>query len=143
MLFSCNPAGVYEQTAAFKNQSWAANQPLNFACEIKDSTKAYYNIFFVIRHTEKYHYNNIWLNITATADGKTVLDEKAKELQLTNNERWLGTSMGDIIEQRISLTPNPVLLKKGTYQFTIEQIMREDPLQNVLNAGVRVEKVVQ
>ena len=30
--------------------------------------------------------------------------------------------------------------KKGDYTFTIEQIMREDPLNNVLNVGIRIEK---
>ena len=31
-------------------------------------------------------------------------------------------------------------LKAGNYTFTIEQIMREDPLENVLNVGLRIEK---
>ena len=30
--------------------------------------------------------------------------------------------------------------KKGTYTFTISQIMREDPLEHVLNVGLRIEK---
>jgi hypothetical protein len=36
---------------------------------------------------------------------------------------------------------NISLRKKGDYTFTLEQIMREDPLKNVLNAGLRIEKV--
>jgi len=30
--------------------------------------------------------------------------------------------------------------KPGNYTFAIEQIMREDPLKNILNAGLRIEK---
>jgi gliding motility-associated lipoprotein GldH len=62
------------------------------------------------------------------------------ELQLANNEKWLGSGMDDIYEHRIKLTPNPVSLKVGAYHFKIEQIMREDPLENVMNVGLRVEK---
>jgi len=51
--------------------------------------------------------------------------------------------MDDIIEQRLLINKQPLHLQPGTYQFTIQQIMREDPLQNVLNAGLRVEKVVR
>jgi hypothetical protein len=32
-------------------------------------------------------------------------------------------------------------LKKGMYTFTLQHVMREDPLQYVMNAGIRVEKV--
>lgn len=142
-LISCNTSGVFEKTEIFKNQSWPASQQLNFTCEIKDSTKNYYNIFFVLRHKETYHYNNIWLKVSAT-DGKNfILNNPSQELQLTSNTSWLGTSMDDIIEERIPLISNPIALKKGNYEFTISQIMREDPLENILNAGIRVEKVVQ
>jgi hypothetical protein len=42
--------------------------------------------------------------------------------------------MDDIYEHRIELAETQSL-KAGTYKFTLEQIMREDPLQNVLNVG--------
>jgi hypothetical protein len=35
----------------------------------------------------------------------------------------------------------PAKLKKGEYSFTLQQIMREDPLQHVLNAGIRIVKI--
>ena len=57
----------------------------------------------------------------------------------TNDKGWLGTGMDDIYEHRIPLGPDQSL-KAGNYTFTIEQIMREDPLENVLNAGLRIEK---
>jgi len=62
------------------------------------------------------------------------------ELQLATNEKgWLGTGMDDIYEHRIALT-NPQRFRGGTYKFVVEQVMREDPLQHVWNAGIRVEK---
>jgi len=47
--------------------------------------------------------------------------------------------MDDIYEHRIELT-KPIRMKAGIYHFKIEQIMREDPLENVMNVGLRVEK---
>ena len=63
----------------------------------------------------------------------------------TDAEGWLGTGMDDIYEHRIKLVDefveNGVSFRKpGEYIFTIEQIMREDPLQHVLNVGLRIEK---
>jgi hypothetical protein len=49
--------------------------------------------------------------------------------------------MDDIYEHRIPLTPVAEKFRKpGEYTFTVEQIMRENPLNNVLNVGIRVEK---
>ena len=51
--------------------------------------------------------------------------------------------MDDIFDHRIALTPDGpgyYFRKKGTYTFTISQIMREDPLEHVLNVGLRIEK---
>jgi hypothetical protein len=51
--------------------------------------------------------------------------------------------MDDIFEHRIALTPinNEFYFKKGgSYSFALEHIMREDPLLNVLNIGLRIEK---
>jgi hypothetical protein len=51
--------------------------------------------------------------------------------------------MDDIYDHLIPLAPQnqPLYFKTpGNYTFTIEQIMREDPLENVLNTGLRIEK---
>jgi hypothetical protein len=49
--------------------------------------------------------------------------------------------MDDIYEHRIKLAPDAGKLKAGSYKFILENIMREDPLKEVLNVGVRIEKV--
>ncbi|TMI91743.1 MAG: hypothetical protein E6H08_12930 [Bacteroidetes bacterium] len=104
-------------------------------------TTALYQVFFVIRHTEKYNYNNIWVNYYYQPPNDT-LHKEAREFQLATNEKgWLATGMDDIYEHRIKLAPDAGKLKAGNYKFILENIMREDPLKEVLNVGVRVEKV--
>ena len=49
--------------------------------------------------------------------------------------------MDDIYEQRHEFSQKPGRLKAGDYKFMLENIMREDPLQHVLNVGIRIEKV--
>ena len=95
-----------------------------------------------MRHTEAYHFNNIWIDFSATFPGKKPQTQRLN-LTLANTKGWLGTAMDDIIEQRILLFSKPTSLDSGTYTFSIRQVMREDPLENILNAGIRVEKVVQ
>ncbi len=140
-FFSCNTIDVYEKTAAIPHHEWSSKNALPFTFVAKD-TLAYYNVYLVLRHDESYHFNNIWIDFSATFPGKK-LQTRRLNLTLTNTKGWLGTSMDDIIEQRILLFSKPSRMAAGTYTFSIRQVMREDPLENILNAGIRVEKVVQ
>lgn len=138
-LISCTTSDLYEKHVSLPNHEWKNDDKPSFDFTIKDTTSLY-KVFFVIRHTEKYRYNNIWINLYSQPAGDT-LHQAQYELQLATNEKgWLATGMGDIYEHRKELT-RPVRLKAGTYKLILENIMREDPLQHVLNVGIRIEKI--
>ena len=63
------------------------------------------------------------------------------DLQLaTNGKGWIGSAMDDIYDARLLVQPKTKFRKSGIYHITMEQLMREDPLQNVLSAGLRIER---
>ena len=136
-LSTCTTVDLYEKTVSLPNHEWKSTNKPEFNFTITDTT-VLYQVFFVIRHSEKYNYNNIWINLYSQPPGDSV-HKASFELQLATNEKWLGTGMDDIYEHRIKLT-DPQYLKAGTYHFKVEQIMRQDPLENVMNVGIRVEK---
>ena len=139
-LADCTTVDLYEKTVAIPNHEWKSSYKPEFDFTIQDTT-ALYQAYLVIRHTEKYNYNNIWLNYYFQAPGDT-LRKESREFQLaTNDKGWLGTGMDDIYEHRIKLTSNADKVNRaGTYKFILENIMREDPLKEVLNVGIRIEK---
>ncbi len=137
-LVSCKEIDVYEKTASFTKHSWSSVEKPTFEFNISD-TISRYNVFIVLRHTDAYHYNNLWINVTTIPPGDTAQTIKA-DLKLGDNRQWLGNNIDDIIEHRILINSNPLRFKKGNYKFIIRQIMREDPLPDVLNVGIRVEK---
>ncbi len=141
LFAACNTIDVYEKTVAIPHHEWSSNNRLSFTFTATD-TSAYYNIFLVLRHTESYHFNNIWIDFTSILPAKKPQTQRLN-IMLANANGWLGSAMDDIIEQRVLLFSQPTHLAKGSYTFMLQQVMREDPLQNILNAGVRVEKVVQ
>jgi len=139
MLVSCTTADLYEKTAPLPDHEWKGSYKPEFSFTITDTT-ALYQAYFVIRHTEKYNYNNIWVNYYYQPPSDT-LHKETREFQLADNKGWYGTGMDDIYEHRIRLAPNAGKLKAGNYKFILENIMREDPLKEVLNVGIRIEKV--
>jgi len=138
-LAACSPIGVFEKTTAFKKQEWAGSDKPNFSFTITD-TAAAYNIYLVLRHTDAYSYNNIWLKFTRKGPDTSYTQQVDLRLA-TNGQGWLGTGMDDIWEHRIPLTQGAARFRRsGDYSFTLEQVMRQDPLQHVLNTGIRIEK---
>jgi len=137
-IAGCNKMDVFEKTVSFPMHQWSSANKPKFTFTVTD-TLTRYNVFIVLRHTDAYHYNNIWLNITTIPPGDTAQTTKAN-LKLGDNQQWLGSSLDDVIEHRIRINQYPLQLKAGDNIFILQQIMREDPLPEIMNAGVRVEK---
>lgn len=139
----CSPINLYEKTVVIPSQAWYYNYVPSFSFNISD-TAAAYNIYIVLRHTDSYQYNNIWLRLGTKAPGGT---ENSQNLDLalgSDTKGWEGQGMDDIFEVRKIITRGAVPFKKaGTYTFTVSQIMRENPLKHILNVGIRVEKTFE
>ena len=140
-LSACKQLDVFEKNVVIPKNQWQYSLKPSFDFTIKD-TAASYNVSVVLRHTDAYRYNNIWINLGTQSPGDTVRYQKF-DLQLGNDARgWEGTGMDDIWELRKLITNGPVKFNKaGNYHFIVEQIMRENPLPNIMSVGIRVEKV--
>ena len=138
-LVSCSTIDLYEKSVAIPGHSWKNDFKPSFTFTIKD-TASLYQLYLILRHNDKYNYNNIYINLSAKLPGSDSVRKIRRDLTLATDEKgWLGDGMDDIYEHRIPLG-DPEPLKAGNYTFTVEQVMRENPLKNVLNIGLRIEK---
>lgn len=140
-LTACAKIDVYEKNTTIPRYEWAYSFQPAFDFSITD-TATLYNIFIVLRHTDAYRYNNLWLNVGTQLPGDSMHYERL-EMQLGNDAKgWYGTGMDDIWEMRKAISNGPVPLRKtGNYKFSLAQIMRENPLPNIMSVGIRVERV--
>jgi gliding motility-associated lipoprotein GldH len=145
LLAGCGNIDLYEKTVTVPGHSWESRFVPSFDFELTDSNQVYYEVFAVLRHTEKYRYNNLYINLRIQGPGQDTALLIRRELQLANNEQWLGEGMDDIYEHRIPIgrLGEASAVVPGTYQISLEQIMREDPLEHVLDIGIRVEKKIK
>lgn len=137
-LYSCSTIDLYEKDVSIPHHEWSSTFKPAFTFNIKDTTRLY-DFYLVLRHTEKYNYTNIYVNLYIQPPGADSMQKIQRDLPLANNNGWLGSGMDDIYEHRIPLGELRNL-RSGIYTFTVEQIMREDPLQHVFNIGLRIEK---
>ena len=142
LFFSaCQTIDVFEKNVSIPNHEWSNAFKPEIEFEISDTTSLY-NIYVVVRHTDAYRYKNLYVNVYTQIPGDTIMKQRLDLLLATDDKGWLGSGMDDIFEHRILITdPHfPQRLSAGAYRFKLENIMREDPLKNVMNVGIRLEK---
>lgn len=141
LIVSCGKIDLFEKQVQIPSQQWFYNNIPQFTIHI-DDTSSLYNVYLVLRHTDLYNYNNIWLRVGSKAPGDSMHFQNINLLLASDSKGWEGTGTDDIFEVRKSISPGPVSFKTpGDYTFSIGQIMRENPLRYILSVGIRVEKV--
>jgi gliding motility-associated lipoprotein GldH len=138
VLNACTQIELFEKNTPIPNLKWQNNFNATGTFNIIDTTSLY-NVFVVIRHTDAYQYNNIWLNVAVQVSGDSVNMQKINLSLGSDAKGWEGIGMNDIWEVR-KLIAQRVPLKKGNYNFSVNQIMRDNPLQYIMSVGLRLEK---
>jgi gliding motility-associated lipoprotein GldH len=139
-LAACGPIDVFEKNVPIPGHAWESSFKPVITFDITD-TASLYNVYVVIRHRNAYAWNNIFIRGTVQQPGDTAAKSQIYDLKLASDEAgWFGTGMDDIFEHRVLIQEKTRFAGTGQYRFTLEQIMREDPLENVMNIGLRIEK---
>lgn len=139
LLASCSQLATFEKDTAIPGNQWKSSFEVKGCFAVTD-TAAAYNTYIVLRHTDAYKYNNIWLNVGIQPPGDSMHYQKFDLTLGADATGWLGSGMNDIWEVRELYFRGVRFKNSGTYNFTITQVMREDPLPGIMSAGLRLEK---
>jgi gliding motility-associated lipoprotein GldH len=139
----CMPSPYYQKQYSVPGNAWKSDFQPTFKVQVTDSASLY-ELYFIIRHTNAYPFSNIWMWVYTKAPGDTTFAKSRIQIPLaTESGQWLGRGMGEIWEHRMPIShegDSAMLRRPGTYEFRFEQNMRVDPLPEVLQVGLRVEK---
>ncbi len=139
-LVSCRQLDIYERNTSIPGMAWKSDFAAKGTLTITD-TNVRYRVYLVLRHTDAYKYENIWLNISLQGPGDSVQSGRYNVQLATDAQGWEGTGMNDIWEVRKLLDANSrIFNKKGDWNFSINHLMRDEPLLNIMSAGLRIEK---
>ena len=92
---SCCQIDVYEKHTVIPRQSWNSKFTATGNFNIADTVSSYY-LFIVLRHTDAYNFNNIWLNVGLQAPGDTMYTQKVNLSLGSDANGWEGTGTSDI-----------------------------------------------
>jgi len=134
---ACNNHAIYDKSITIKNREWFYDQKPQFEVQVNDSTLKY-NIYVNLRHTNEYDYSNLYLLIHEK--GSKLQDTTyRKEIKLAELDgKWIGKSAASLYEVEYLAKENYTFPDTGKYTFTLEQNMRENPLKNIVDIGIKV-----
>lgn len=141
LLYSCHTIDLYERVVPIPKHQWQSSFKPAFSFQVND-TAVPYQLYLIVRHNNSYRYNNIWVKLTAQGPADTARSFTL-DLPLATKDGWLGTGMDDVFEHRVAFALDPqkfAFARSGNYTFTLQQVMRDDPLENIMNVGIRIEK---
>lgn len=143
LLSACGDALVHSETRPVPGSVWDRSWKPEFTFEISD-TLGQHDTYLDIRHTGSYAFSELYLFVTLKRpDGHVLLDTVQCPLSDANG-RWYGEGLGFIRSERFDAH---ILYKygnrfpqRGRYSVTLEQAMRVEKLEGVIDVGVSVEK---
>jgi len=142
-LGSCTDQNaITDQNNAVADHNWSYANQVKYDVNI-DNPNIPYNLYFNLRVTADYRYSNIFVLIHQTGlDKKSTVNRM--EFKLANPDgEWLGTGSGNLYSYQMLFLSYYRFPAKGVYHFMIEQNMRDNPLREVSDVGLRVEKATQ
>ncbi|MDZ4667837.1 MAG: gliding motility lipoprotein GldH [bacterium] len=138
LLVACDSAKLIDENKDIPDQAWYYKNKLDFDVNIDDTNKTY-NVYVNLRVGANYKYSNFFVMVNQTSPSKIESKER-KELTLIDDAgNWLGKGLGDLYDYQVPIYPQMRFKEKGIYHFELEQNMREDTLQPVYSAGMRIE----
>lgn len=140
VLASCADNAVTDANQVIANHNWSYINKVKVPVKIDDNNKAY-SLLMNLRHTSDYKYSNIFVLIRLSGPGmKPTVTRKEFQLAYPDGE-WLGKGSGNLYTYQLPFAEGFKFPKKGIYTFEFEQNMRDNPLRDVSDVGLRVEPV--
>lgn len=136
LLCGCDTNNIADINHTMPARNWSYADKVKATVEIKDSNKAYH-IYFKLRHTADYRYSNIFVLLNLkTAQKKRF---RRYEFKLAQPDgQWNGAGSGNLYTYTFPLLTNFKFPAPGKYELELEQNMRDNPLTEVSDAGIKV-----
>lgn len=139
LFAACGPAYLYNEDYDIPGGEWTYGDQLEFSFDIEDTTQIY-NLWLEIEHSTDYKYQNLYTRVhTSFPSGESLQEPLSLELS-DKLGRWYGDCGSSDCTLRVPIQQGAFFNEAGTYQITLEQYMRQDPVRGIRNIGFLVEK---
>jgi len=137
LLFGgCDTNNIADTNQTMPSRNWSYANKVKVMVDITDSSKLF-NIYFKLRHTADYRYSNIFVLLNVKTPQKK--RSRRYEFKLAQADgQWNGSGSGNLYTYTFPLLSNFKFPAPGKYELELEQNMRDNPLKEISDAGIKV-----
>jgi len=139
LAIGCNTNTLFEEFAEIPEATWSYDHQAVLDFEIADTTKRY-DLYMLVRHRTTYPYMNFWVNTLTTYPDGTTREQKVDLPMADKNGQWYGSGFGNVKTNEVIIQSNAIMPQKGAYTLDISQLMRYEPVLDVMDIGLRIEE---
>jgi gliding motility-associated lipoprotein GldH len=143
-LLSCNSNEVHSEFVALPNH-WPIDKTLAFSLPKMDSISSYH-LFFNVRNTNEFKYNNLFLIASINFPNGKVIKDTLEYQMARPDGTWLGTG-SRVKENKLWYKENIRFFEEGVYEVKIRHAMRNNAsimgvteLEGITDVGIIIEK---
>lgn len=127
---ACGPSPYFEDSKVVDSTGWKYENAVIFEVNANDN-ESIYNMHLVVSHSDNFSYQNLYLNIITSFPSDDDKEERLN-IELSNNTgQWVGKCKDGVCQTKVYLLDNFKFPEKGTYNFSIEQLSREESLEGI------------
>ncbi len=143
LSFSCNKNRIYEKHRKnFTNYRWESSNILEYNPVITDTASAY-KLYVAFRHIYGFQHPIVDINVEITSPSGKVTKNAYKLVVIKGKRKYLSDCAGDYCDLETLIEKNYKFKEQGTYTFKIEHLMENDPVRNVMEVGLIIDKIPQ
>lgn len=137
LLLSCQQGVVFTEFKALPKSGWMADSMIVFTPVLEDSM-ALYDMQLLVRHTDRYGYQNLWLFVDMKQDSVLVRRDTIEAMIANERGEWLGHGVSKYTLPLLYL--EHIKLHGSEYEVIVQQGMREEMLLGITDFGLKVIK---
>jgi gliding motility-associated lipoprotein GldH len=142
VMNSCNNDIVFRENRHINKSGWNPADSIEFTFRI-DDTISPVSLYFNIRNTTGYPYQNLYFFITTKYPDGTFSRDTAECILAANDGRWMGKGKGKTRDSKFLFRKAVRFIKTGEYTLIVNQAMREDVLKGIADVGLLIENPIK
>lgn len=137
-FMACGNNAIYEKFEEIPEGNWYHNHTAELNFEITDVNQKY-DLIMLVRHNTNFPYMNFWVNSVTTYPDGTSKEQKIDLPMADKTGKWYGSGFGNVKTNEVVIQQNAIMPQVGDYSLKINQLMRYEPVSEVLDIGLRIE----
>lgn len=139
LLLSCGRVVVFQADEAVPDGRWQRAWQPEFTFDLSDTINGH-DVYLDLRHTGDYAFSDLYVFATVKGPGLPPVVDTVECPLADASGRWYGSGLGFIKSVHVLYKAGKRFPKVGRYSIKLEQAMRTEPLEGVIDVGISVEK---